>query len=450
MKLIEMVAYLGAKYQGMDCGFQTISIDTRTMPVGALFIAIIGKNFDAHDFVVEAQQKGAVAAIVNRDFDASSLPSSFPVIFVQDTRWALGQLAKFHREKFKVPVIAVTGSCGKTTTKTMITQILAQCGEVLSTEGSLNNDIGVPLTLLRFTESHQFAVIELGANHPGEIAYLTALVQPTVALITNVGPCHLDGFVDVAGVARAKGEIYQGISPDGIVVINLNDEYKNYWRELTSKNQQIYFGNGKGTSVSVHNIKFAEDGCPSFILTTPLGEIDVSLQMMGEHNINNAMAAAAAAMAVGSPLSAIKQGLEVTLPGAKRLVKRNGQCGTYIIDDTYNANPSSLRAVLKVLARSSGERILVLGDMVELGNNALEYHAMVGKEARLAGIEQLYACGRLSQAAVAAFGERGHFFQTQAELVDRLRILLHPGITILVKGSRPARMENVVNALVQE
>jgi len=450
MKLIEMVAYLGAKYQGMDCDFQAISIDTRTMPVGALFIAIIGKNFDAHDFVLEAQQKGAIAAIVNRDFDARLLPSSFPVIFVKDTRWALGQLAKFHREKFKVPVIGVTGSCGKTTTKTMIAQILTQCGEVLSTEGTLNNDIGVPLTLLRFTESHQFAVIELGANHPGEIAYLTALVQPTVALITNAGPCHLDGFVDVAGVARAKAEIYQGLSPDKTVVINLNDAHKNYWRELTSKNQQIYFGNGKGTSVSVHSIKFTEDGCPSFILTTPLGEIDISLQVMGEHNINNAMAAAAAAYAVGAPISAIKKGLENTVPGIKRLIKRAGQGGAQIIDDTYNANPPAVLAILKVLARIPGEKILVLGDMAELGANALEYHAMIGKEARLAGIDQLYACGRFSQAAVAAFGERGHFFQTQAELVNRLRMAMHPGVTVLVKGQRAARMENVVNALVQE
>ena len=450
MKLTEMAAYLGAKCQDQNLDFQTISIDTRTMPADSLFIAIIGKNFDGHDFVMEAQQKGAVAAIVNRDFNNQSLPNTFPIISVQDTRWALGQLAKFHREKFQVPVVAVTGSCGKTTTKTMISQILSQCGHVLSTEGSLNNDIGVPLTLLRFAEQHQYAVIELGANHPGEIASLTELAQPTVAVITNAGLCHLEGFLDIQGVAKAKGEIYQGLAQDGVGVINSDDEYANYWKGLVGKRQQIFFGNAADAEISVHDTRFAEDGCPSFVLKTPQGEIDVCLKVMGEDNISNAMAAAAAAIAVGAPLTAIKQGLELTMPGAKRLVKRNGQNGASIIDDTYNANPSSLHAVLKVLARSIGEKILVLGDMVELGNNALEYHALVGKEARLMGIEQLYACGRLSQATVAAFGERGHFFQTQAELVDRLRTILHPGMTVLVKGSRAARMENVVNALVQE
>lgn len=450
MKLIEAAVYLGVKYQGEDSDFQTISIDTRTMLVGSLFIAILGKNFDGHDFVIEAQQKGAAAVIVNRDFDAQSLPKDFPVIFVQDTRWALGQLAKFHREQFKFPVIAVTGSCGKTTTKTMIAQILSRSGKVLSAEGSLNNDIGVPLTLLRLTAEHEYAVIELGANHPGEIAYLTQLVQPKVAVITNAGPCHLDGFIDIPGVAKAKGEIYQGLSVDGIAVINADDEYRNYWRSLVGKNQLIYFGNGKVAGISVHNIKFAEGGCSSFILKTPLGETDISLQLMGEHNITNAMAAAAAAYAVGASLAAIKAGLEMTVPSAKRLIKREGQCGAQIIDDTYNANPSALLAVLKVLVRISGEKVLVLGDMAELGENALEYHAMIGKEARLAGIDQLYACGRFSQAAVAAFGERGHFFQTQAELVDRLKTILHPGMSVLVKGSRMARMENVVNALVRE
>ena len=460
MKLTEMAAYLGAKYQeiqetGFD--FQAVSIDTRTMPAGALFIAIIGKNFDGHDFVLEAQQRGAVAAIVNRDFNSQSLPSKFPIIFVQDTRWALGQLAKFHREKFKVPVIAVTGSCGKTTTKTMISQILSQCGEVLSTEGTLNNDIGVPLTLLRFSKAHQYAVIELGANHPGEIAALTTLVQPTVAVITNAGPCHLEGFTDVEGVAKAKGEIYQGLPPDGVAVINSNDNYSSYWQGLVSRCKQVRFGDAGGADVSAEQINFGEEGCASFILKIRKsdGEVEIAeskifLKVMGEHNIANALAAAAATSTVGAPLSAIKKGLESTMPGAKRLVRREGQLGTHIIDDTYNANPFALRAVLKVLARSPGEKVLVLGDMAELGNNALEYHAMVGKEARLAGIEQLYACGRLSQAAVAAFGERGHFFQTQAELVDRLRTVLRPGMTILIKGSRPARMENVVNALVQE
>ncbi len=449
MTLTKLIAYLGVKYQGADSTFQAVSIDTRTMPADSLFVAITGKNFDGHDFVMEAQQKGAVAAIVNRDFDSQFLPSTFPIIFVQDTRWALGQLAKFHREKFKIPVVAITGSCGKTTTKNMIAQILNQCGHVLSTEGSLNNDIGVPLTLLRFTQEHQYAVIELGANHMGEIAYLTALVQPAVAVITNAGPCHLEGFVDVPGVAKAKGEIYLGMPMDAVAVINADDEHADYWRGLAAKNPQLSFGEAADADISVHDVSFTEGVYPRFILKTPQGSIDVSLRVMGEHNIANAMAAAAAAIALDVPLAAIKQGLETVIPGAKRLVKRNGQCGTHIIDDTYNANPSALRAVLKVLARSPGEKILVLGDMAELGSNALEYHAMVGKEARLMGVKQLYACGRLSQAAVAAFGEGGHFFQTQVELVDHLKAALHPGTTILVKGSRAARMENVVNALVE-
>jgi UDP-N-acetylmuramoyl-tripeptide--D-alanyl-D-alanine ligase len=450
MKLTEIAAYLGAKCLDTNLDIEAISIDTRTIPRDALFVCIIGKNFDGHEFVMEAQQKGAVAAIVNRDFNSQSLPATFPIISVQDTRWALGQLAKLHRENFNIPIVAVTGSCGKTTTKTMIAQILSECGQVLCTEGSLNNDIGVPLTLLRLKEQHQFAVVELGANHPGEIAALTKLVQPTVTVITNAGLSHLEGFIDIEGVAKAKGEIFQGLGEDGSAVINKDDESADYWRGLIGKRKHLSFGNATGADISIRDVRYAEDGCPSFILKAPQGEMAVCLKVMGEHNIANAMAAAAVACVLAAPLTAIKQGLEMTMSGAKRLVKRNGQCGSQIIDDTYNANPSSLRAVLKVLARSGGEKILVLGDMVELGNNALEHHAMVGKEARLMGIEQLYACGRLSQAAVAAFGEGGHFFQTQAELVNRLRTILHPGMTILVKGSRASRMENVVNALVQE
>lgn len=427
-----------------------VSIDSRKIKKGELFVAIQGENFDGHDFIDQAKQNGAIAAIVARGKSDRRSPN-FPILEVKDTRIALGELAAYHRQKFNLPIIALTGSCGKTTVKEMLRAILSQCGVTLANQGSLNNDLGVPLTLLQLNAQHKFAVIEMGANHHGEIAYLTQLVKPNVAFINNVASAHLEGFGSLEGVAKAKSEIFQGLSQDGKVLINNDDSFAEWISQHIANRPQIKFGiKSSNNAVTARDIKSDELGCFSFILKTSQGEIIIRLPVFGQHNVLNAVAAATAAQMVGASLAAIKAGLESMQPVKGRLVMRAGIAGARIFDDTYNANPYSMSAALKVLMQYPGEKIFVMGDMVELGEGTENHHRDIGVLAKELGVQQLFACGKLSKFAVDGFGRGAQHFNSQQELSAALRPLLNSEITVLVKGSRSSKMENVVAELIKE
>lgn len=416
---------------------ERVERDSRAVQCGDLFLALKGERFDAHEFVPQVAGK-ASAALVTQAVDAD-----LPQIIVPDVRLALGQLAKAWRQQFTKPVMGLTGSNGKTTLKEMLTAILSQQGQTLATIGNLNNDIGVPLTLLRLRAEDQFAVIEMGANHFGEIEYLTQMALPEVAILNNAGAAHLEGFGDIAGVARAKAEIFAGLSANGVAVINADDTYADYWRELNRQRRLLSFGFASTADlrgeISADNQLIIHQGAESII---------VCLKLLGRHNQLNALAAAAGAVALGISLAVIQQGLESLQPVKGRLNPKQGQHGGLVIDDTYNANPSSTAAAVAVLAEQQGRRILVLGDMGELGNTGEQLHFEIGQQAKAAKLEGLYSLGRLSAAASQAFGAGAYAFQDVAALLAALTPALTADTQVLVKGSRSARMERVVEALV--
>ena len=443
MTLSEAARVLEAKYAGRDTGFAGVSTDSRALERDNLFVALRGPHFDGHAFLDQAMQRGAAAALVDR-----AVETALPNLRVQDTRTGLGRLAAAWRACHTMPLVAVTGSNGKTTVKEMIAAILGQRGPLLVTQGNLNNDIGVPLTLLRLERTHRHAVIEMGANHPGEISYLTRIARPTVALITNAGPAHLEGFGSIEGVAHAKGEIYQGLSMNGIAVINSDDVYAPLWRELADAHRMMTFGLQAPADVRA---EWRQESSGSALqLLTPEGATEVKLSLPGRHNVMNALAAAAAALAAGAALSDIKKGLEAMRPVHGRLERTTGIKGAELIDDTYNANPASLQAALDVLAACATRKWLVLGDMGELGEDAAALHEQAGEWARAAGVEALYATGELSRHAARTFGAGFEHFANHAALIAALTGRLereNGGVTILVKGSRSAHMEEVVAAL---
>ena len=444
LRLYEAAGLLDGEATGADVAFTAVSTDSRQLSPGALFVALTGPNFDGHDFIAVARERGAVAALVSRP-----VADPLPQLRVADTRLALGQLAAVWRERFTGPLIALTGSNGKTTLKEMIAAILRGRGPTLATEGNLNNDIGVPLTLLRLNGEHACAVIEMGANHPGEIAYLTDLARPDVAIINNAGPCHLEGFGDLAGVARAKGEIFQGLRPNGVAVINRDDEYADYWVGLNPGRRIVDCGLDHPAAVRGEILDSASN---RFRLSVDGGEIAIQLPLPGRHNVRNALAAAAATLAVGATLEEIRRGLESLRGVGGRLQRLPGRHGGAVIHDAYNANPASLAAALEAVGSGLGRKWLVLGDMRELGPAADALHARSGREARVAGFERLYALGEHSRAAVAAFGTGGlHFEDVDALVADLHRDLQQGGesAVVLVKGSRGMRMERVVAALVE-
>lgn len=443
MRLSEIKKILNAQHIGADVQFDTISTDTRSLKAGDLFLALKGPNFNGNLFVKDAAQKGAVAAIISEDVSAG-----IPLLKVSDTRIALGQIATFHRQQFNIPVVALTGSCGKTTTKTMLASILQQLGSTLATEGNLNNDIGVPKTLLELRPEHQYAVIEMGANHPGEIAYVTAIAKPTVAFITNAGAAHLEGFGSLAGVASAKGEIFQGLNKDGIALVNIDDTFAEFWQDLVKQKKVISFGRNMTADITARDLEIDAQGYPNFVLVTPKGEIKISLSVLGEHNVTNALAAAAASYAVGAPLTAIQAGLAAMKPVKQRLITHKGLHGATVIDDSYNANPSSVKAAIQLLAKATGEKILALGEMRELGPDAPRYHEEIGREAKRLGIDRLYAYGTLTAFTVKGFGAQGFHFANQEEMIDALRRELRKDVTVLVKGSSSTKMNNVVAGLL--
>ena len=454
MTLQQAARILGAQLiGGGHVSFDAVSIDSRKLKAGDLFVALKGPNFDAHDYVAQAVEQGAVAAIVEKQ-----VACDLSQLVVPDSRLALGRLASYWRSQFQGKVIGITGSNGKTTVKEMVARVMSQKGAVLATEGNLNNDIGVPLMLLRLKPGqHDTAVIEMGANHAGEIAYLTSLVQPDVAVITNAAAAHLEGFGSIEDVARAKGEIWLGLRESGVAVVNLDDHFADYWRELVVDYQSMGFGMLPSADVrlgegGVHWEISGNSYKSNFSIQTPIGGIDIALSLAGKHNVMNALAAAAIAIAAGANLIDVKLGLEGMAPVKGRLEPKITRFGQLIIDDSYNANPHSLRAAIDVLLQADGEKMLVMGDMAELGDEADELHYEIGAEARHKGVDLLFAYGVHCQQAVKGFGEGAVCFNSHDSLIERLLTMLpepqHKEAVLLVKGSRSAAMEKVVDLLV--
>jgi UDP-N-acetylmuramoyl-tripeptide--D-alanyl-D-alanine ligase len=439
---------LDAEWCGEDVLFTGVSTDSRSVKSGDLFIALSGKNFDGHKFVSQAKGRGAVAAMVNQDSDIKENKNSkIPMIIVKDTLLGLGRLAAYWRGYFDIPLIAVTGSNGKTTVKEMIASILFQLvgkdsNKVLATTGNLNNDIGVPKMLLQLCKQHKYAVIEMGMNHLGEISYLTGLAKPTVALITNAGAAHIKGTGSVEAVASAKGEIFEGLDELGIAVINADDLNMQLWHKLAGSRSVIEFGLSKEVKVSgSYQLNLTDTRME---LKLPDGAIEIKLKVPGKHNVYNALAAAAASTAIGISKENIALGLELFGGVDGRLQQKKCQHDATMIDDSYNANPESVRAALSVLASSPGEKILILGDMGELGDAAVDFHKCIGEEARLIGIDRLFALGELSAHSVKKFGAGAQHFKNIEDLMVVVESALAPNVTLLVKGSRFMQMDRIV------
>ncbi len=443
MCVSEAAGQLQASWHGEDARFRGCAIDSRELKRGELFVALRGEHSHGHDFLREARRGGAAAALVEKPGVAE-----LPNIFVPDARRAMGTLAANWRESFDCPLIAVTGSNGKTTVKEMATAILRRRGEVLATSGNLNNDLGVPLTLMGLGREHRHAVVEMGANHAGEIAFLTAMARPTVGVITQCAPAHLEGFGGVEGVARAKGELIEGLGDEGIAVVNRDDDFAGLWLGLAGTRRSLTFGLEETADVTAQ--WRAEDAGARLRLRTPSGEAEVALALPGRHNVMNALAAAAAALAVGISVADIAAGLESVLPLSGRLRVLRGVRNSRVLDDSYNANPVSLAAGLAVLRSFPGRRWLVLADMAELGGAGAGYHEEAGRLAREAGVECLYATGELARLAAAEFGDAGRHFGARGELIQALGRELPEGASVLVKGSRSMGMDQVVKALTGE
>ncbi|MDD5383299.1 MAG: UDP-N-acetylmuramoyl-tripeptide--D-alanyl-D-alanine ligase [Gallionella sp.] len=450
MLLSQAAQVLNGRLVGEDVRFAAVSSDSRKIQPGDLFIALRGEHFDGYKFVATALQSGAAAALVNTDSYRGETPVC-PLLLVEDTRLALGQLAAYWRKQFDIPLVAITGSNGKTTVKEMLAGILRLAAgndeAVLATKGNLNNDIGMPLTLLQLNAQHRYAVIEMGMNHPGEIDYLTHLACPDVALVTNASGAHLEGLGSVEAVAHAKGEIFAGLVAKGTAVINADDGHAPLWRTLAGSHSMLEFGLNQPADVTGQ--WQPQDTGLCLDAHTPSGDFSANLQVPGAHNARNALAATAAAIALKVPLETIVAGLEKFGGVAGRLQRKVARHGAMLIDDTYNANPASMRAAIEVLAQGSvekpgGKRVLVMGDMGELGDNAAAFHAGIGTEARSAGIEKLYALGVLSVNAVRAFGCGAEHFERIEDLQKALEDELDEDTTVLVKGSRFMKMERVV------
>jgi UDP-N-acetylmuramoyl-tripeptide--D-alanyl-D-alanine ligase len=434
--------------------FHSVSTDSRNIDQGALFIALRGDRFDGHAFIGAVGERGAVAAIVDEE-SVQSLAAqkdlSLVLIIVADTRRALGRLAAYWRGKFDIPLIAVTGSNGKTTVKEMIAAILrAHYGSehTLSTAGNFNNDIGLPLTLLRLRTGHTCAVVEIGMNHPGETRELAAIARPTVALINNAQREHQEFMTSVEEVAREHGSLFESLAENGVAVINADDDYAAYWRGLNAGRTIRDFG--VDHPAAVHgNYQFRDFGS-EIVLTAPEGGTRFELGVAGLHNVRNAMAAAAAATAAGASLDAVAAGLSSFAAVKGRLQRKASRNGAVVIDDTYNANPDSVRAAIDVLALCPSLRVLVLGDMGEVGEAGPAFHREIGTHARTRGIDRLVTLGDMTTHATAAFGEHGLHAASFEELLQAVRSSDRPGTTYLVKGSRFMRMERAVEALTGE
>ncbi|WP_373186851.1 UDP-N-acetylmuramoyl-tripeptide--D-alanyl-D-alanine ligase [Halopseudomonas sp.] len=443
MRLSQLLKPLGGSLVGLDASFDSVSIDARTVAPGGLFVALAGDHMDGHDFVTQARENGAAAAMVSYTVD-----DPLPQLLVHDCRYALGQLGALAREAFTAPVVAITGSSGKTSVKEMLAAILRERGPVLATRGNLNNELGVPLTLLSLEATHQFAVIEMGAAVQGDIEYSMNLAKPQISVLTNAGMAHVGRFGGPEKIALAKGEIFTNLPADGKAVINLDSPWFEQWYQSLGRRTSLAFSLTNPTAqLRAESVELDERGCPGFLLVTPKGSITVQLNLLGNHSIANALAAAGAALHLDTELEVIRRGLGKVMPVAGRACPVSGRNGALIIDDSYNANPASVMAAIDILAGMDGRRILVLGDMGELGEWEQQSHREVGAYASEQGLDALFAVGSLSALATEAFGDGGHLFGSREELVTALAAQLDGNSKVLVKGSRSAAMEGVVAAL---
>ena len=445
MDLAAAAMALGGRIEGPSVSFSGVTTDSRSVSGGDLFVALKGERFDGHRFVEEAARRGAAAVLTSRRVD-STIPVS--QLVVPDTRIALGRLAAHWRSSFQVPLVALTGSNGKTTVKEMLAAILAEhTGSreaVLATTGNLNNDIGMPLTLLGLRMRHRFAVIEMGMNHEGEIDYLTRIAQPTVALVNNAQRAHVGMLGSLEAIARAKGEIYAGLGEHGLAVVNTDDAFAPYWKGLNAGRPIVTFGFAEDADVR------AAPASAGWAFRVPGGTFVAHLRVAGEHNVRNALAACAAAHALAIPAASMQRALASFAGVPGRLQRRAGPGGSIVIDDTYNANPESMKAAIKVLAAEPGRRVVVMGDMGELGPQSPAMHAEVGEFARRQGIDALLALGAESRNSASAFGADGRHFPDLATLIEAARFEAESGATLLVKGSRFMQMERVADALARE
>jgi UDP-N-acetylmuramoyl-tripeptide--D-alanyl-D-alanine ligase len=432
---------VGAAGKGEYSG---VSTDTRTLQRGELFVALRGPRFNANEFVGAAEAAGAAGAVVD-----DPVTRSLPQIRVPDTLAALQATSAAWRTRFSLPVIGVAGSNGKTTCKEMTAAILSRAGATLHTRGSLNNHIGVPLTLHRLEPAHRFAVIEIGTNHPGEVEALCRLARPTVGLITNAGAEHLEGFGTVEGAARAEGEMIAGLDADKTAIINADDEFAGLWRGMT-RARVVTFGIARPADYTATDVRTHIDASgfvTRFRLVCPLGTEAIELHLGGQHNVMNALCAAAAAVAAGASLGQVREGLATMRPVPGRLQFKTALSGAWIVDDSYNANPSSMKAGIEVLRGVDARRWMVMGDMGELGDAAETSHGEIGRFAREHGVDRLFATGKLAALAVEAFGAGAQWFADTESLARAVNAELTSEVCVLVKGSRSNRLERVVDAL---
>jgi UDP-N-acetylmuramoyl-tripeptide--D-alanyl-D-alanine ligase len=444
--LATLAKVTGGELHGSNVAFGEVSSDTRQLAPGSLFVALRGEYHDAHQFVPEAATRQAAGALVSR-----VVTTRLPQVVVPDVLAALSAYAHAWRRAFTGPVVGLTGSNGKTTVKEMIGAILGSIGPCLVTRGNLNNHIGVPLTLCRLDPAQRFAVIEMGANHQREIAALTAIAAPDVGLVTNAGPAHLEGFGGLDGVAKGKGELFEALGSGQTAVINADDAFADYWRGLAGRAGRVLtFGlqaaadfRGSGVGSRVTDAGFET----TFTLDSPLGRREIRIHLAGSHNVINALGASAAAYAAGADLAAIENGLGSMRPVAGRLELKAAVHGARLIDDSYNANPGSLRAGIVALASIPGEHWLVLGEMAELGPGTSALHREIGAFARSSGVQRLLAVGAEARHAVESFGPGASWFANVDELIATARDELYPGVTVLIKGSRVNRLERVATAL---
>ena len=440
MQLSQVSGAVNGQLLGEDVFLKGAVIDSRADCTGKLFVALDGDNFDGHNFLHQAEKNGAVASLIEKP-----VANQLPQVLVQDSHQALQDLAAWWRAQFVIPVVGITGSVGKTSVKEMLACIFAEIGKGLVTHGNLNNEIGVPLTLMRLEKDDAYAIVEMGMNHAGEIARLSQISKPTVALINNAAAAHLEGLGSIEAVARAKGEIFEGLSEDGVAVINSDDPHAGLWLELIGKRKVVTFGLQSADVSATYTLR--TDGLQMYV-KTPNKSFDLDLPLIGQHNVRNTLAAIAVAVAANIPSAAIINGLSKYRPihGRLNVIKSNGFT---IIDDTYNANPASMRAAIETLAQFA-DSTLILGDMGELGEASLQEHVQLGKIAEAQGIDRVYACGEFAQQVVEHFSGISKSFAKQGDLLAYLsEVHFNPGAAVLVKGSRFTKMENVVDYLQQ-
>lgn len=442
MQLKSLAEIVHGQLKGEDHEFSGVSIDTRSIKSGQLFIVFSGENHEGHQFVAAARHKGAAAALVERYTD-----DDLPQIKVANTQKALWQYAAWARQHYNPVAIGLTGSCGKTTLRQFLESIFSRQGSVLATQGNFNNHLGVPLMLTQLGSSHEFLIIEMGASATGEIAALAGLLQPDTAVITNAAAAHLSGFGSRTDVATAKAEIYSSLSAGGTAIINRDSEFYLQWRQRIGKRRTISFGLSDAADVYAEHIQFNAQGCASFQLVIGPEKAAVSLSLLGEHNVTNALAACAVAYAHQLPVAAIVSGLEETTAVARRMQEFQGIKSAQIIDDSYNASPLSVAAALNTLSVRPGRKIFVFADMLELGNEAVELHYKVGEKALALGLDALYCYGDLAGKAAEAFGNNAYHFSSQNDLLKQLQADIDSKSVVLVKGSNSMGMQYIVSRL---